>query len=146
MPHRSRSRDGGDAQLRVFLRLAVATVGLVELARSLPPILDHLAGDHAALTSNHLAAWDLAFAVGLLVVAVQPYRVRGMLPMAAAITAVMALSLLLDALGGHVPEMAAGSHFLELCGLVLLWCLERVQYPTTHGVTLRLHARHRPAS
>ena len=37
----------------------------------------------AVHTSRHLGAWDVAFAVGLVLAALQPWQARGLLPMAA---------------------------------------------------------------
>ena len=119
----------------VFLRLSLGTVAAVLVARSVPEILAHLGGDHSGVATHHLVAWDLAFGVGLLVVAVQPFRVRGLLPMALAIAVVMALTMALDAIGGHPSGMSGASHLLELIGLVLLWRLERAQFPPTHRLS-----------
>lgn len=128
----------------VFLRLALLTVAGALVVLALPPLIQHLTGDHTVAESGHLVAWDLAFAAGLIVVAVQPFRARGLLPMAIAVAGVMVVTLLLDTVGGHPSPMSAASHLLELVGLVLLWQLERLQFPRARRVRTRLPDRPQP--
>lgn len=130
--------------IAVFLRLALLTVAGALVVLALPILVRHLTGDHSVAESGHLVAWDLAFAAGLVVVAVQPFRARGLLPMAVAVAGIMVITLVLDGVGGHPSAMSAASHLLELVGLVLLWQLERLQFPSGRRVRTRLPDQPQP--
>lgn len=104
----------------------MVVVALAQLGLGLPHLLaggeDHALAIHA---SHHLGAWDVAFAVGLLVIAIQPWRTRGFLPMATALVTIMVVTAVLDIANNRTPGMTEAAHLLELAGLVLAWALSR---------------------
>jgi len=109
----------------IILRTALVGVALVQLASSLPELISHPGAAHVLHEPHHLAAWDVAFAFALLVLARQPWRARGFLPIAAALGAVMVFSAGADLLNGNTPGMPTATHFLEVSGLILTWALAR---------------------
>jgi predicted anti-sigma-YlaC factor YlaD len=122
-------RDARPARRRpgplTVLRVALCLIALTQVLVALPELLTRTAGHGYA--DRHLGGWDLAFALGLAVVVLQPWRARGLLPMAAAVAGVMAATLVGDAVSGGVSGMAAGAHVLEIAGLALLWAISRVE-------------------
>ncbi len=136
---RDRSRVG------VALRAGMVAVALVQLIGGLHELVvgghGHSLGVHAA---RHLGAWDIAFAVGLLVVAVQPWRVSGFLPMATALVVLMGAAAGVDTINRQTPGMANAMHLLELAGLLLAWALSR--WGCAGGPRERRAAAARPAT
>jgi predicted anti-sigma-YlaC factor YlaD len=129
------------------LRGALTAIAATQVVLALPGLFSRAAPhDHGA---RHLGGWDLAFAVGLLVVAAQPWRARGLLPMAAAVAGVMVATVLGDTMSGSAPAMAEGPHVLEVCGLALLWAIARAEAAGGRGgdgLRLDRRARLAPAS
>jgi len=120
-----------------WLRYGLVVVALTQVVLALPELLAHTGGVEPVHIARHLGGWDLAFAIGLVVAALQPWRARGLLPMAAALGGVMVLTAGLDVLGGQAAALAEGSHLLEVTGLVLLWRLARIA-PTSADPTAKL--------
>jgi predicted anti-sigma-YlaC factor YlaD len=109
----------------LYWRVGLALVGLAQLLLAGPAFVAHPDVTHEQQALYHLNAWAVAFAVGLLVVAWQPWRVRGVLPIAATLAAVMVFTVALDIHNGHTIGMPATAHLLELAGLMLAWGLSR---------------------
>jgi predicted anti-sigma-YlaC factor YlaD len=108
-------------------RMGLATVALLQLALAGPALIQHPDLTEQQYAVHHLNAWTVAFAVGLLVVAWQPWRVRGVLPIASALAGVMVFTVALDVHNNHAFGMPVTAHLLELAGLVLAWGLARQQ-------------------
>lgn len=106
-----------------LIRLALFAVGTVQLLLSLDQLL------HESPVTGHLArdlgAWDLAFAVGLLVCALQPWRARGVLPMVAALLVVITITIVFDVGRDAVGVVSELPHLAEYAGVLLLWLLAR---------------------
>jgi predicted anti-sigma-YlaC factor YlaD len=103
-------------------RGGLATVGLVQWAVAVSPLLDHPDRHHAV---HELGAWDLAFAVGLLAAAARPRRAAGLVPLAGVLTGVMLLFTTTDVLAGRVEVLHELPHLLTAAGLALLWLVDR---------------------
>jgi predicted anti-sigma-YlaC factor YlaD len=108
-------------RLLLLLRAALAVSAGLQVLVSLPSVL----GGPGPPEARHLGAWGLAFAVGLLTGALQPWRSRALLPLAIALTAAMALAMLLDSLADATPAMAASAHLPALVGMAVLWAMTR---------------------
>jgi predicted anti-sigma-YlaC factor YlaD len=124
-------------ELLPVLDLANATllvVALTQLVFALPVLLlgDTPAG--AVHTGRELAAFNAAFAVGLLVVVWQPGRASGLLPMAAALAGAMLLGGAADQARGVEALVDEGHHLLEVVGLGGLYVVAR----RSHGRPDRL--------
>jgi predicted anti-sigma-YlaC factor YlaD len=113
------------------LRAVLGVVAGTQLVLGVPELLSRAGMDGHA--TRHLGGWDVAFAVGLLVVAVQPWRARGLLPMAAAVAGVMVVTVVVDAVSGGSPGMAEATHALEVCGVAVLWAITRVEVARGFG-------------
>ena len=119
---------------REWVRYVLVWVGLVQVALAAPPLFGSAAG-----TSVHVArevgSFDLAIGIGLLVVAWQPRRAPGLLPMVSALVGALALTAALDVATGRVSASAEMPHILDLIGLAALWLLARslTEHPTKPG-------------
>jgi predicted anti-sigma-YlaC factor YlaD len=109
---------------RDWVRYVLVWVGLVQVVLAAPPLFGSVAG-----TSVHVArevgSFDLAIGVGLLVVAWQPRRAPGLLPMVTALVGALAFTAALDVTTGRVSVAAEVPHILDLIGLAALWLLAR---------------------
>jgi predicted anti-sigma-YlaC factor YlaD len=107
------------------LRLGLGVVAIQVLVLSVPALLlGHAAGSdqHAA---RHQGSFAIAYAIGLLVVALRPAKARGMLPLAAALAGCLAITAIIDISDGRTPMVAELHHLPELVGLLLVWLLAR---------------------
>lgn len=114
----------GTERFRQDLRWVLAGLGLVQVAIAVPAVL-RPETEHLGHTGSHSAGWDLAFGIGLLVVAFQPWRALGLLPVAGAVTAVMVGSAVLDRVAGRGEAMPQASHLIEVVSLGVLWAFGR---------------------
>jgi predicted anti-sigma-YlaC factor YlaD len=121
---RAASRGRGAQRLSQDLRWVLAGLGLVQVAIAVPAVL-RPETEHLGHTGSHSAGWDLAFGIGLLVVAFQPWRALGLLPVAGAVTAVMVGTVVLDRVTGRGEAMPQVSHLIEVVSLGVLWALGR---------------------
>jgi predicted anti-sigma-YlaC factor YlaD len=108
-----------------WARYGLFTVAFTQLVLALPLIIgEHSPGD-AMHSIRELGAFSLALAVGMLVVVWQPQRAGGLLPMAAALVAGLAITAAADIVTGRSDLLGESPHLLEVVGLVLLWRLAR---------------------
>jgi predicted anti-sigma-YlaC factor YlaD len=119
-------RPGGSPA--VVARLGLLMVAAAQLLLAVPPLLGRDAG-----ASIHVAheqgSWDLALAVGLLVVVVQPRRAATLLAVMAALAGGLALTMAVDIAAGRTNAAAEAPHGLAFLGLGLLWLLSREVHP-----------------
>jgi len=127
------------AMFPLLIRYSLLILGLVGLAIALPELWTAATAEHAHAAS-HLGGWDAAFAIGLIVAAVQPARARGLLPMALALGGFMIITAAIDVGAGRTSGMAESTHVLELVDLVLLWLLVRQQPHETVGGRRHRHS------
>jgi predicted anti-sigma-YlaC factor YlaD len=125
---RSGSRSATPTPAGTFLRYALGVVAATQLVLALPELFDPSGSSPTLHDIHHLGAWDLAFSVGLLVVALQPWRARGLLPMCSALAGVMVLTAIIDVASGRTPGLAESSHVLQLFGLGLVWQLSKAPW------------------
>ena len=105
------------------LRLALAVVSAQILVFSVPALLlGHSRGsdEHSA---RHLGSFAVAYAIGLMVVALRPAKARGMLPLTASLAGCLAVTAVIDIAQGRVPALTESRHIPEVVGLVLVWVL-----------------------
>jgi predicted anti-sigma-YlaC factor YlaD len=119
-------------------RMVLVLVGVVLFAIAVPAVV-HQGG---SMVEHHLtrelAAFEVALAIGFVVVAWQPQRAPGLLPMAAALAAVLGTIGLMDVQQGMGTMSAKVQHLVELAGISLVWLLARAR-------SERLPASLRPA-
>jgi predicted anti-sigma-YlaC factor YlaD len=113
-----------------WVRYGVFAVGLSQLLLSLPLMLLGLEGDTPLHTTRELGAFGVALSVGMLVVAWQPRRAAGLLPVAVALCAGVLVTAIADVISGRSPMLGEVHHVLELVGVILLWRLSRTVEPT----------------
>jgi predicted anti-sigma-YlaC factor YlaD len=106
-------------------RIALAVLaGLVAVLPLPAPLLGAEAGAPLHL-ARELGAFQVALAVGLLLVAWQPQRRVQLLPVLAVLSVCPAVIAVLDVAGGRTPASAEGHHLVQLAGLGLVWLLAR---------------------
>jgi predicted anti-sigma-YlaC factor YlaD len=107
------------------LRLGLGVVSVQVIVLCAPALfLGHSAGSDAH-SARHLGSFAVAYAIGLLVVALRPAKARGMLPLAAALAGCLAITAIIDISDGRVPAVTEFHHIPEIIGLVLVWLLAR---------------------
>ena len=105
-------------------RWALFVVALTQLVLAGPALL----GDDPGATvhvAREIGSFDVALAVGLLVAAWQPARAWGLLPVAAALAAVMAGTAAIDLVDGSATSVGEAHHLLDLAGVAFLWLVAR---------------------
>lgn len=132
----------------VVARLLLAGTAAAIAVSSIPPLVfgEDGMGMGMSHVARHFGAFSMAFAVGLLVVAVRPARARTMLPVAFVVASALAITAVLDASEGRVTFIAEGRHIPELLSLALVWILARppadaaesTALPVSKGADLRL--------
>lgn len=103
-------------------RLALVVVALTQLVAALWGSLD--AGEQVADHVVHeLASWDVGLAAGLLLLAWQPSRAWGALPLLAALVVGLVGASALDVVHGNALIGREVLHALALSGLACVWAL-----------------------
>jgi predicted anti-sigma-YlaC factor YlaD len=105
------------------LRLGLVAVAVAQLVLAIPGLVygsDEGAPIHIA---HEVGAWDVALAVGFLFAAWRPLRALGMLPFAAALSAGLILTAVVDIAHGRAIALTETTHLLELVGTALLYLL-----------------------
>jgi predicted anti-sigma-YlaC factor YlaD len=120
---RARSDGAVHGPTTSALRFGLIAVAAAQLAMAVPGLLfgaDEGAPIHIA---HEVGAWDLALAVGFVFAAWRPLRAVGLLPFAAALSAGLLLTAVLDVVNGRAIALTETTHLLELVGTALLWSL-----------------------
>jgi predicted anti-sigma-YlaC factor YlaD len=118
-----------------WVRYALLAVALTMVVLAIPALLTPLDGGESHL-ARESGGWSAALGVALLVVAWQPRRARGLLPLAAALAGVMVVAAAVDVVAGDAALAGESTHLLELAALGLLW-LEARLAPRSDGHALR---------
>jgi predicted anti-sigma-YlaC factor YlaD len=106
------------------LRAALFSVAVGELILAVPDLVARAsegAGD--IHMQRHLGAFQTAYAIGLIVVALRPAKARALVPLTAALAAAMIGASIVDIAQGVTPALGEWEHSLELLGLILVWLL-----------------------
>jgi predicted anti-sigma-YlaC factor YlaD len=112
-------RQGAQREVRIALAVLAGLVAVLPLPA---PLLADEAGAPLHL-ARELGAFQVALAVGLLLVAWQPRRRVQLLPVLAVLSVCPAVIAVLDVAGGRTPASAEGHHLVQLAGLGLVWLL-----------------------
>lgn len=86
---------------------------------------DFLATDAEAHALSHLGAFSLAYAFGLVVVAIRPARARTMLGVSLVLIAALLATAVEDIITGRTLLVSESVHLLEVCSAFLVWLLTR---------------------
>jgi predicted anti-sigma-YlaC factor YlaD len=112
-----------------WARYVLVGIAVTRLVLAVPGLL---LGEGAAVdghVARELASWDVALAVGLLVVAWRPRLASGMLAFALTLAAALVVSIVLGVIGGEVRVATESTHVIELAGVGLVWLLARRDGP-----------------
>ncbi|HEV7526590.1 MAG TPA: hypothetical protein VGP92_16600 [Acidimicrobiia bacterium] len=105
------------------LRIGLVLVAVAQFVLAVPGLVygtDEGAPIHIA---HEVGAWDLALAVGFVFAAWRPLRAVGLLPFAAALSAGLILTAILDIAHGRAVALTETTHLLELVGTTFLYLL-----------------------
>lgn len=124
---------------RQIVRVAVAVAAVVQTLLALPAIWEGFVGGGAGglHVSREMASFDVAVAVGFLLVALRPERARTYLPVALVLAACLALTTLVDVANGRTDPAHEAGHLIAVLQAGLLWTLARF----THRPGRRTPAR-----
>lgn len=111
-------------RVREGVRYALLAVGLTQVFLALPVLLTGDAEGMSLHMAREMAAFELAVGVGLVSVAWRPRLAGGLLPFALALAGTIALTTVLDVLGGGTGTGAEAHHVLDLVGVGLLATVE----------------------
>jgi predicted anti-sigma-YlaC factor YlaD len=112
-------RQGAQREIRIALAVLAGLVAVLPLPA---PLLGEEAGAPLHL-ARELGAFQVALAVGLLLVAWQPRRRVQLLPVLAVLSVCPAVIAVLDVAVGRTPASAEGHHLVQLAGVGLVWLL-----------------------
>jgi predicted anti-sigma-YlaC factor YlaD len=115
----------GGGRYRRELRTALVIVAALQLLLALPALILGSDGGAPIHAARELGSFSAALAVGFMVCAWQPRRIAGVLPVAGALAAFLAITALLDLASGRAIVLAEASHLLEVAGVALLALLGR---------------------
>lgn len=104
-----------------WLRWLLVLVALQIIALSAPALLFGNESGSSPHGARHLGAFTTAYAVGLLVVAFRPARVRTMLPVAQVLVGALVISTIVDVADGRIEVTNELAHLPEAISLVALW-------------------------
>jgi predicted anti-sigma-YlaC factor YlaD len=104
------------------LRALLFAVALGYLVTAVPELLLSVDPHHGHL-AHHLGAFEAAYAVALIFVAVRPAKARAMVPFTAALALGMVVMAFVDIARGEAFPLSEMSHLLEIVGLVIVWLL-----------------------
>jgi predicted anti-sigma-YlaC factor YlaD len=113
---------------RHLLRLALALVGLAQLAIGIPALTGHSIGMAMSMHSAHeAAAWNLAIGAAFVAVAFVPRRAAGLIPLLVTFLVVLGFLSARDYAAGTVGADRLATHTVALLGLLLLVALDRAE-------------------
>jgi predicted anti-sigma-YlaC factor YlaD len=113
---------------RLWLRAALALVGIAQLAIAVPALPGDSLGMSMSLHAAHeTAAWNLAIGVALLACVLRPRRATGLLPLLGTFVITLGVLCVRDLAAGAVPVSRVATHLVALAGLVLLVALDRAE-------------------
>lgn len=128
---------------RHLLRIALALVGLAQLAVGLPAVTGHTIGMAMSMHSAHeAAAWNLAIGAAFVAVALLPRRAAGLIPLLVTFLAVLAFLSARDYAAGTVGAGRLATHVIALVGLLLLVALDRAERALPPGRFTAQRGRH----
>ena len=122
-PRWSWTMSGGSSA--EWARYTLLVVGVTQLLLALPILLLGETSGATVHAARHLASWDLALAVGMVVVAWRPGLARGLLPFALTLGAALLVTGVFDMTVGRVPALTESTHMLQLVGVALIWFVAR---------------------
>jgi predicted anti-sigma-YlaC factor YlaD len=111
---------GGRRRQELWLRVGLLAVGVVQLVLAVPVLIfghDHSAPLHVA---HELGSFDAAVGLGMLAAARRPRVAAGMVPLVAAITALLMITAGSDLAAGRTDVLDEAPHLLDLVGFLLL--------------------------
>jgi predicted anti-sigma-YlaC factor YlaD len=126
-------RDGVATADRAWfdpLRVGLALMAVLKLAYSLPELIGGSLAGAGIHVAHESGSFDVALAIGLLLVALQPWRAGGLLPVVATLAACLLTTAGVDVLAGREQLTAELHHTSDLLGLGLLWMVGRMSRRT----------------
>jgi predicted anti-sigma-YlaC factor YlaD len=108
-----------------WARYVLFAVALTRLILALPAMLLGEGAGASIHVARELGSWDIALAVGLLVVALRPSLAKGMLAFALTLAGATLVTAVLDVVSGRAPAAAEATHVIDLVAVALVWLVAR---------------------
>jgi predicted anti-sigma-YlaC factor YlaD len=108
-----------------WARYVLFAVAVTRLVLALPAMLLGEGAGASIHVARELGSWDIALAVGLLVVAWRPTLARGLLAFALTLAGATIVTAALDVVSGRAPAVAEAAHMIDLLAVGLVWLLAR---------------------
>lgn len=105
------------------VRLLLVVVAAEIMILSIVDLVRAGGGPNEVHGVRHLAAFTIAYAVLLVVVAARPARARTALPVAAVLAGALAISAVVDLVSGRIPLVDEAMHLPEVVSVLLIWML-----------------------
>jgi predicted anti-sigma-YlaC factor YlaD len=121
------------------VRVLLGVVAVEIIVFSLPALVAGHRDGSTVHDGRHLAAFTMAYGVGLLVVVARPARARTMLPVAAVLAGALLITAIVDLADGAVPLVGEAQHLADVVSVALIWLLTA---PTTRREPRRRRSRH----
>jgi predicted anti-sigma-YlaC factor YlaD len=122
-------RDGDRLAERAWydpLRVGLALLAVLKLAFSLPQLIGGSLAGAGIHVAHESGSFDVALAIGLVLVALHPWRAGGLLPVVATLAACLLTTACVDVLAGRERFTAELHHASDVLGLGLLWTIARL--------------------
>jgi predicted anti-sigma-YlaC factor YlaD len=107
------------------LRVGLALLAVLKLAFSLPALVGGSLSGAGIHVAHETGSFDVALAIGLLLVAWQPWRAGGLLPVVATLAACLLATACVDVVAGREQLVDELHHVSDVLGLALLWMVGR---------------------
>lgn len=102
-------------------RVLLVVVAVILIAEAVPTYLSSNDLGRQAHTARHLATWQIAFGVGMIVAGWVSRLSHAMLALAASIALLTVTATVVDVVAGHRGPLAESVHLVELVAVALLW-------------------------
>ena len=124
-----------------WIRALLGAIALTLILVNLPLLITGSAAGADTHVGRHLGAFGVALAIGLGFAALRPERALGMLPLAGALGATLAVTAVIDTATGASTMLSEARHVVELLGVVMLWVISGGR----HRLADRIGSLRRPA-
>ena len=104
-------------------RILLGVVAAEVIVISAPDLVLGDGSDATTHAARHLAAFSIAYAVGLSMVVWRPARARTILPVAIVLAGALVITATIDIADGRIPLVGEASHLPELLSVGLVWLL-----------------------
>jgi predicted anti-sigma-YlaC factor YlaD len=107
----------------LLVRAGLALLAVAQVLLAWPSLAGRDALTHSLHTAHETGSWNAALAVAVGWIAVRPRHAAGLLPLLAALAAVLTVASVADLRAGNVDSTRVSTHVLVWCALALVAAL-----------------------